>query len=307
MEKLTALRVFRRVVELESFSKAARDLRISNAAASKNVRELEEELGAPLLQRTTRRLHLTAVGEAYFDRVVKVLDDLAAADRAVKESNTTLHGLVRIAAPMSLGLTKVMPALADLLVHHPELQIEVDMNDRVVDMIHEGYDLCIRGGSALPDSSLVARKLLDLDRYLVAAPSYLAHAGEPRYPSELTSHRCLVYSLSPAGSRWTFLSRAKPKSNVKRLAKSRKVDIDVKGPLRVTSSMALVQAAALGVGIALVPFFTVEHELADGRLVRLLRDWQSEPQALYAIYPRHRETSRTLRFVVEQLAARLQS
>ena len=293
MDKLTALRVFRRVVERESFSRAARDLRLSNAAVSKNVRELEEELGAPLIQRTTRRLHLTPVGEGYYQRAVAILDALAEADRSVKDLTTTPRGLLRVASPMSLGLTDVTPAIADFLVQYPDVKLELEMSDRAVDVVREGFDVCIRGGGALADSSLVAKKLTHLQRVVVGARSYIDRAGEPRSPAQLASHRCLVYSLSTSPTRWTFVKGASTKS------------VDIDGPLRASSSLALVQAAAAGVGLAFVPLLAVRRELAEDRLVTILRDWRGEPQALYAVYPRHRERSHLLRLFIEHLAQRL--
>ncbi len=293
MDKLTALRVFRCVVERESFSRAARDLRLSNAAVSKNVRELEAELGAPLIQRTTRRLHLTPVGEAYYRRTVAILDALVEADRAVKDLTTAPRGLLRIASPMSLGLTAIAPAIAEFLLAYPDVKLDVEMCDRVVDVVREGFDVCIRGGGTLADSSLVAKKLARIDRVVIAAPSYLENAGEPRSPAQLATHPCLVYSLSSSPTRWTFVKGATTKS------------VDIDGPLRVNSSLALVQATVAGVGLAFVPELTVRRELAKKRLVTVLREWKGEPQALYAVYPRHRESSRALRLFVEHLSERL--
>lgn len=293
MDKLTALRVFRRVVERESFSRAARDLSLSNAAVSKNVRELEDDLGARLIQRTTRRLHLTPLGESYYQRAVAVLDALAEADRTVKDHATTARGLLRVAAPMSLGLSGVAAATSEFLVRHPEVRIDLEMNDRVVDVVREGFDVCIRGAGPLADSNLVARKITRIDRIVVAAPSYVARTGEPRTPADLAQHRCLVYSLSSSPNRWSFVKGATRKA------------VDVDGPLRVNSSLALVQAAVAGLGIAFVPVMSVERELADQRVVPLLGEWRGEPQSLYALHVRHRQTSRLVRAFVDHLAERL--
>ncbi len=295
MEKLTALRIFRRVVERKSFSRAARDLRISNAAVSKNVRELEAELGAPLIQRTTRRLNTTPAGEAYYARVVAILDELADADRAVTETSSTARGVLRVATPMSLGLKKVMPAVSSFLVKHAEVRIELEMNDRHVDIIREGFDLAIRGTGALADSSLVARRLASIERVVVASPAYLARAGAPATPADLRAHRCLVYSSSSSAGRWALVKGSTHRA------------IEIDGPLRVNSSLALVQAALCGVGLALVPVWTVESELSDARLTRVLRQWSGEPQALHAVYPRHHEISRTLRLFVDHLVNALGS
>ena len=173
MDKVTALRVFRRVAELASFSAAARQLRLSNAAVSKNVRELEEELGAQLLQRTTRRVQLTAAGEQYYRRIVAVLDELANADSAASEQSQAPRGRLRVAAPMSFGLSELAAKVATFGTLYPELSIELELNDRFVDVIQEGFDVAIRGSGPLPDSNLVAKKLLDIERVVCASPEYL--------------------------------------------------------------------------------------------------------------------------------------
>lgn len=293
MDKLTALRVFRRIVERQSFSRAARDLALSNAAVSKNLRELEEALGATLIQRTTRRLRVTPLGETYYRRAVEILESIADADRAVLDHARTLRGLLRVSCPMSLGLAGVAAAATDFLVRHPEVKLDLVLDDRLVDLVREGFDVCIRGGDPLPDSGLVARRLAPIERVLVAAPSYVARVGEPRTPRDLARHRCLVYSLSRTPARWTFVKGARTQAVV------------VDGPLQMSSSLALVQAAAAGLGVAFVPRLVADQELAAQRVIPLLRDWQGEPQALNAIYLRHRHTPTLLRRFVEHLEARL--
>lgn len=290
MDKLTALRVFRRVAELASFSATARDLRLSNAAVSKNVRELEEELGAPLLQRTTRRVHLTAAGEQYYARVVAVLDELASADQAAAEESNAPRGRLRVAAPMSFGLSELAARVAAFSNLYPELTIELELNDRFVDVIQEGFDVAVRGSGPLPDSNLVAKKLLDIERVVCASPEYVARSGEPKSPQGLTRHRCLVYSVSSRPGVWTF-SRGKAKATV-----------ELRGALLVNNSLALATAAAEGAGVALLPHFAAKSALTSGRLMRLLPDWSSDAQALYALYPRHRFTSRIVKLFVEYLS-----
>lgn len=290
MDKLTALRVFRRVAELASFSATARDLRLSNAAVSKNVRELEEELGAPLLQRTTRRVHLTAAGEQYYARVVAVLDELASADQAAAEESNAPRGRLRVAAPMSFGLSELAARVAAFSNLYPELTIELELNDRFVDVIQEGFDVAVRGSGPLPDSNLVAKKLLDIERVVCASPEYVARSGEPKSPQGLTRHRCLVYSVSSRPGVWTF-NRGKAKATV-----------ELRGALLVNNSLALATAAAEGAGVALLPHFAAKSALTSGRLMRLLPDWSSDAQALYALYPRHRFTSRIVKLFVEYLS-----
>ncbi len=155
--------------------------------------------------------------------------------------------------------------------------------------MREGFDVSVRGGGPLADSTLMAKKIARLDRAVVAAERYLERAGEPRAPAELAKHRCLVYSLARSPTRWSFVKNAIQRS------------VQIDGPLHVNSSLALVRAAEAGAGIALVPVLTVQRELDERRLVRILRDWQSEPQALYAVSARHRQSSRLARLFVEHL------
>lgn len=290
MDKLTALRVFRRVAELASFSATARALRLSNAAVSKNVRELEEELGAQLLQRTTRRVHLTAAGERYYATVVAVLDELERADSDASEQSGAPRGRLRVAAPMSFGLSELAAQVAAFGNLYPDLTIDLELNDRFVDLIQEGFDIAIRGSGPLSDSNLVAKKLVDIERVVCASPDYVARHGQPQSPQGLARHRCLVYSLSSKPGVWTF-HRGKAKVTVK-----------ARAALFVNSSLALTTAAAAGAGVALLPHFAAKTPLANGHLVRLLPAWSSEPQALYALYPRHRFTSRIVRLFVEHLS-----
>lgn len=292
MEKLTALNVFRVVCELASFSGAARKLRLSNAAVSKNVRELEEELGARLLERTTRRVRMTQAGEAYWRRISAILDELQVVDAETKDQSRVPRGTLRVAAPMSLGIAQLAPLVGAFLVEHPGLHVELEMNDRYIDVVGEGFDVALRGG-ALSDSSLVARKLGPIARVLCASPAYLRQHGRPGRPQDLARHRCLVYSLAKSPTRWT-LTR-----------KSRRVRLEIKGPFSVNSSLALAGAARAGAGIALVPEVTVRDALANKQLEAVLRDWSAEPQSLFAVYPRHHQVSQRVRLFVDFLAARL--
>lgn len=291
MDKLTALRVFRRVVERESFSRAAKDVGLSSAAVSKNVRELEAELGAPLIHRTTRKLGLTPVGRGYYERAVAILDALAEADRSVRDlSAAGPRGHLRVAAPMSLGLTLVAHAVNDFLAAHDGVDIDLEMDDRAVDVVNGGFDVTIRGAGGLEDSTLVAKKLGRIDRVAVASPGYLARRGRPAAPSDLREHACLVYSLSRAPRRWVFVKGGDREA------------IEVGGRLCINSSLALVTAAVAGRGIAFVPEVTARRELAAGTVVPVLDGWQGEAQWLYAIHARHHESSRLVRAFVDHLA-----
>jgi DNA-binding transcriptional LysR family regulator len=225
MDKLTALRVFCRVADLGSFAAAARDLDLSDAAVGKNVRELEAELATRLINRTTRKLHLTEAGQTYLVRARQLLSDLAEADASIKLSSGDLRGNLRIAAPMTIGLTRIAPAVSSFLLAHSAVSI----------------DLAIRGTSHLRDSSLLSRRIAGLDRIVCTAPVYLDRFGPIDDPADLSRHTCLIYSLSEQPGRWKF----------ERLHEERVVDVS--GPLRMNNSLALAASAAAGLGIARLP------------------------------------------------------
>ena len=196
MDKIVALQVFRRVVELESFSRAAEDLHLSNAAVSKNVRELEQALKTQLLQRTTRRLSLTETGQLYFQKICSILDELATVEEIVSDLSVKPHGRLRVSAPMSLGLTHVATAIYQFQLAYPEIRIELTLNDRYVDLIEEGFDVAIRGSRAVQDTSLALHRICELPRVVCASPTYLQQHGEPRSPEQLQHHQCVIYSLA---------------------------------------------------------------------------------------------------------------
>lgn len=288
MDRFSAINVFRRVVELGAFSAAARDLGLSNAAVSKMVKELEADLGAQLIVRTTRSLSLTDVGEAYYQRITNVLEDLSEADDAVRSSSENPQGRLRVSAPMSLGLTVLSKALPTFAEEYPALDIDLVMSDAYVDLIEGGFDLAIRGGQ-LEDSSLRARKLMDLDRIVCAAPNYLEREGRPSSPSDLPGHAALIFSYSASPNLWRL-----EKDGVRE-------EVAVSRRFRANSSLAIRDAALQGLGLALLPLVYVDDALRRGQLVDALPGWKGEPQAVYAVYPAHRETSRKLRLFIDFL------
>ena len=176
MDKLRAITVFRRVIELGSFKAAAEDMRLSKAAISKNINELEDYLKSPLINRTTRRMHITENGQRYYDHVRTILDELSHADLSIIESSHQLSGLIKVSVPMSIGIVKLNPAICEFMQLHPEISIEVMLNDHYVDLVEQGLDVAIRGGGALQNSSLKSRKLVDMKRVLCASPKYIEQA-----------------------------------------------------------------------------------------------------------------------------------
>lgn len=289
MDRLAALTVFRRVVELDGFAAAARDLSYSNAAVSKMVKELEADLGAQLLVRTTRKLHVTDIGRAYFDRICDHLDGLLEADDVVRMHMATPRGRLRVSMPMSFGLAALSGALPAFAVRYPDISIDVVMSDTLVDLVEEGFDLAIRGGQ-LSDSSLKARKLADIERIICASPDYLRRRGAPLSPEDLKAHECLVYSGAASPEIWRLVS-----------GDNDACAAPVSTRYRVNNSLALRDAAVGGLGLAFLPRVYVDTALASGALERVLPDWRGEPQSLFAVYPSHRQASPKLRVFIDYL------
>lgn len=290
MDKLRAITVFRRVIELGSFKAAAEDMGLSKAAISKNINELEDYLKSPLINRTTRKMHITENGQLYYDHVRTILDELTQADLSIMESSHQLSGLIKVSVPMSIGLLQINPAICDFMRQYPEISIELLMSDQYVDLIEQGLDVAIRGGGELKNSSLKSRQILQLKRVLCASPEYVENAEILQTPDDLLSHNCLVYSLSSSPRHWVFHHENEIKA----------IDIET-GSYVVNNGLALKQAALAGLGIMLTPDIYVEDELQTGKLIKLLPEWNADQQALYAIYPYHKEQSQKVRAFIDFL------
>lgn len=293
MDRLTALAVFRQVVERGSFAAAARYLKLSAAAVSKNIGELEAHLAVRLLNRTTRSMSLTEAGQRYYEQVSRILDDLQQADSSLGELQATPSGTLRVSAPMSFSLVCLADAIPRFLARYPELTLDLQLDDRRVDMIAEGFDLAVRGSDRLEDSSLVARPLLTLRHVLCAAPQYLRRHGTPQVPEDLQALECVQFSLSGHAREWVFQRG----EQVRRL--------EVCGRYSVNSSLALCAALRAGHGISLVPEIYVRDDLAQGRLQPLLEDWQMMQTQLYAIYPSRRQLQAKVRVFIDFLLEEL--
>jgi len=294
VDKLAAIHAFRRAIELGSFRAAAQDLGRSNAAVSKQIGDLEAALGATLIARTTRRLAPTEVGQAYYERCARILDDLAEAETAVASLQSAPRGLLRVNVPMSFGLLHLAPALPAYMRSCPEVRVDLVMNDRAVDLLEEGFDVAVRVRTSLPDSSLIARRLAPVRRVVCAAPDYLAQHGCPERPEDLVRHRCLIYSLSTSPTDWTF---ALP-------GEGRLLTVTVPPFFIANSSIALRDALLAGSGIALVPTFVVGPDLSEGRLRPVLQDYEISPHSMYALYPSVRHLSPKVRSFVDFLVER---
>jgi DNA-binding transcriptional LysR family regulator len=280
MDRFENARIFAAVVEAGGFTRAAERLGLSRAATSKHVLALEARLGARLLNRTTRRVNVTAAGRVFYERCRRVLAELDEAERAASELHNEPRGELRVIAPTNFGLADIGTTIADFVVAYPELRINLTMNDRLTDPIEGGYDIAIsvdipRGSS----SSLVARKLNTARRVLCASPDYLQRRGTPRSPDDLTGHDCLSYSYLPVPDEW-HLTGAGGEHVVK-----------VKGPI-VTSHRHVLQAAALrGLGVAYGPIDFFRDALAAGHLVQVLPGYRLPEATIYAVYPASRQLS----------------
>jgi DNA-binding transcriptional LysR family regulator len=283
---------FVRAVELRSFSTAARELELTPSAISKLVTRLEDRLGVRLLNRTTRRLALTPEGEAYFHRSQRILADISEAETEVARFRAQPKGVLRVNVGTAFGLHQLAPALPEFLSRHPEMQVELTLTDRVVDLIEEGADLGIRLG-ALLDSSLVARKVCELERVVCASPGYLKKHGTPRKPADLLKHNCLSVAYAPSLHRWPFATR----DGVEH--------IDVSGSASANTADALLQLALVGLGIIRLSDVIVGEAIREGKLVPLLQEvHHSEPLPLHAVYPQGRHRSPKVAAMVEFLVER---
>ncbi|CAH9058187.1 HTH-type transcriptional regulator DmlR [Pseudoalteromonas holothuriae] len=290
MDKLRAITVFRRVIELGSFKAAAEDMALSKAAISKNINELEDYLETPLINRTTRKMHITESGQLYYEHIRTILDDLSNADLSIIESSNHLRGTIKVSIPMTFGVLQINPAICEFMRLNPEISIEIIMVDEYLDLVKNGLDVALRGGGNLKNSTIKSRKLLDLPRILCASPDYLEHAGKLDSPSDLHDHNCLVYSLSSSPRHWVF----------RKDGKVQVVDLSP-GTYVVNNGLALKQAALAGLGVMLTPELFVRREIKVGELINLSPDWQAESHSLYAVYPYHKEQSQKVRIFIDFL------
>jgi DNA-binding transcriptional LysR family regulator len=288
MDKLSSLRAFVKVVETSSFSEAGRRLRLSRSAVSKYVAELEQELGVQLLSRTTRRVTATENGQVYFERALAILADLDAADHAVSQLQATPRGLLRVNAPMSFGTMELGPAIASFMTQYPELQIQLTLSDEHVDPVQEGLDVTLRIAD-LESSSLIARRIMPIDRVVCASPAYLKQHGTPKHPSDLRNHDCLTYGYLSTGNQW------------KLTGKDGDHWITPRWTLCANNAEVLRDAAAGDRGIALLPAFIATDALKSGRLQTFLADYQAPPLSLYAIYPPTRHLAVKVRLFIDHL------
>ncbi|MBO0759331.1 MAG: LysR family transcriptional regulator [Bradyrhizobiaceae bacterium] len=267
-----ALAIFAKVMELRSFGQAAAELKLSKATVSKAIARLEARLDARLIYRTSRRFALTDAGRQLAGRAAHILAEGEAAEDSAVAQATLPRGMVRLAVPMSFGLRHVAPLLPEFLAAYPEVSIDLHFSDATIDLIGEGFDAAIRI-AVLPSSSLVARRLCEMPRYLVASPTYLSKHGSPKHPLHLAQHRCIGYSYTMATEVWRFTKGG------------RSASVRPMGPLRVNNGDAMMPALIAGTGVGILPEFFLREALAAGLLERLLPDWSIPLGAAYWVTP----------------------
>jgi DNA-binding transcriptional LysR family regulator len=295
MDRLAAMNAFVRVAERGSFSAAARDLRVGQPFVSRMVQHLERELGARLLHRTTRALTLTDAGLEYLRRSRAILAAVADAHDAVSEGGKKLSGELRIFAPVSLGRAWVVPQLGEFMARHPALAVNVVLDDRPRDLVADRLDVGLRIGP-LPEGGHRARRLGDIERWLVAAPSYWAKRGRPRQPAELEAHEALIYDGT------IVVDRVQLHRGVER------AEVPLKGRFRSNSPEAIAEAMLLGRGFTPAPNWLVARELKSGALERVLDDWRvMPPLVLYATYPQTREPPLKVRRFIDWMVHTLEA
>ncbi|MBV6661465.1 LysR family transcriptional regulator [Pseudomonas yamanorum] len=291
MNPFEDMRLFCQVMESGSFTAAAEHLGLSKQFVSRRLIQLEERLGVRLLNRSTRRLDVTPLGQSYYESALRLLSEVEQVEQGIAGQNTDPRGTIRLSAPLSFAMAHLGSLLPLFLQRHPHVTVEVDLSDRPVDLISEGYDLVLRIGT-LEDSTLIARRIASVQRVYCASPDYLALHGTPQTPDDLVDHECLPYGHGRQ-VQWHFKVDGEPHTR------------NVSGRMRVNNGELLRDAAIAGLGITYLPNFIVAQALQDGRLVALLEDTTPESLTLSAVYPQHRQSSRPVQALIEFLRERL--
>lgn len=293
MDSLTDIAVFVQVVECGSFTRAAERLSLSKSVVSKYVTRLEDRLGARLLNRTTRRLSLTEVGRVFHARSLRGLREIEEAEIEVARLQDEPRGVLRLNTPMSFGIQHVAPALPEFLRRYPDVSIDMNLDDRKVDVIEEGYDVSVRI-SDLPDSSLVARRLGPCRHVVVASPAYLEKHGTPTSPGELQHHNIVTFRYQESALHWHFRS---PEGRV--------ISVPVTSSVQTNNSLALRELILGGIGLTRTPTFLVGKDIRDGRLLPLFSGYETLEVSIFLVYPQRRHLSPKVRAFVDFFAEKI--
>ena len=273
MDRVTGIKLFVRVVETGSFSKAAQDLGLTQPTATKHVAALEEKLGARLLHRSTRGVTPTEVGTLYYDKCKAIERDLDEADNLASLLQARVVGQLRVSTSVAFGRRVLTPLALRFMKEHPQLQIDLSFDDRYVNLVEQGIDVAVRMGR-LADSTLGARYLGTNPWLLVGSPRYLRDHGTPTAPPDLSRHACLVYSSVQGDDRWTFTG-----------ADGTELGVPVKGPLRSNNLSAVLAATRAGMGLAILPWYVARASLVEGTVVPVLEGYTLPSQEVHAVFP----------------------
>lgn len=290
------IRTFVAVVQGKNFAIAAERLNLAKSAVSRRIRELEDRLGVQLFNRTTRVVKLTNIGIEFYERCVRVLEDMDEAEQIAGQGVAELKGNLRVSAPASFGTLHLMPIVAKFMQRHRGLSVELDLDDRMVDLVNDGFDVALRISGKL-DSNLIARRIAPIRHIACASPAYLKQAGIPKVPDDLVRHKGLAYSNVDDQIYWQFCDS---KSD-------RLLAIDVPCKFRANNGEALREAAMAGLGIAALPTFVISKELASGKLVPLLEKYQRPPVYMYTVFPTRRHLAAKVRAFVDFMVEELKS
>lgn len=294
MDKFLEMKTFAAVVDSGSFVQAADALDMSKPAVSRHVAELEQRLGIRLLQRTTRKLSLTEEGRLFYGRCKTVLADVEVAEEEITAKSIAVKGLIKVNVPVSFGLLELAPLWPDFMTKYPDVELDITLVDRIVDLVEESYDLAVRI-ARLPNSSLVSRKLASTRMVLCASPGYLKKHGKPRHPSELTEHAVLSYSLLATGDQWNFEG---PEGSV---------SVTIKPIMRTNSGDTCIAASRKNKGVVLQPSFLVNADLRSGALVELIPAYRSIEFGIFAVYPTRQYVSPKVRALIDFLSKALKN
>lgn len=288
MDKYAEMQAFVAVVDTGSFVNAAEALQLSKPAMSRYLGDLESRLGVRLLHRTTRKLSLTEEGAVFYARCQELLAGLNEAEAEITSRSGEASGKIKINVPLSFGIVHLAPLWGEFQSRHPRVMLDITLNDRVIDLVEEGYDLAIRIAQ-LPSSSLISRKLSTTRAVLCASPDYLRQAGVPQHPSELIQHRILAYSQLSTGDEWTFVGPEGP------------VTVKTRPVLHTNSGDTCRVAALQGHGLIMQPSFLVGEDLRSGALIEVLPQFRGTEFGIYALYPTRKFVSPKVRHMIDYL------
>jgi len=288
MNKFEELEAFVAVVDRHSFSNAADKLGVAKSILSRRISELEKRLGVQLMQRTTRKQSLTDAGRHFYQRAVNLLSDLNEAEQIVSEAQVSLSGRIKLAAPLGIGIGQLSKPIAEFMKLHSKVEIVVELNDRHVDLVADGFDLAVRIGH-LQDSNLIVRKLANIGLAVCASPDYLKKHGEPQHPSELSNHQVMLYNNIQVGQQWFFYENNK------------RISPRVKYRLSANNGELLAKAASHGLAITAGPLFYLQEYIDRHELVPILKEFSVPEAGMYAVYPPGRLVSRRVKMLSDYL------